>query len=224
MLKYNQLQNIDLLVPNSKHTSEDYAKQNKETAAKRIGYRIRKIRQEKGLSQAELGEKVGLSADRIQKYENGARTPKSELLKDFADALDVDTLAFVDPTISTYYGSLYAFFEMENLYGLNIKKYGENYLLHFDDNTMNDFLKEWYIEKEKIDNQMEKADLEESEELLKLYHDWKNNFPKILKRKVNISVRDYKKNKIAKRINDLQNEMEIELQKLNDLEQEELND
>lgn len=33
------------------------------------------------VSQTELGEKVGLNADRIQKYENGARKPKADLLK-----------------------------------------------------------------------------------------------------------------------------------------------
>ena len=43
-----------------------------ETAASRIGNRIRTIRVEKGMSQAELGNLVGLTADRIQKYENGA--------------------------------------------------------------------------------------------------------------------------------------------------------
>ena len=54
---------------------------NEQTAAARVGNRIRKIRMEKGLSQTELGEKVGLNADRIQKYENGARKPKADLLK-----------------------------------------------------------------------------------------------------------------------------------------------
>ena len=38
-----------------------------------IGKRIRNIRILNGLSQSELGEKLGLTADRIQKYENGAR-------------------------------------------------------------------------------------------------------------------------------------------------------
>lgn len=49
---------------------------NEETAADRIGRRIRAIRIEKGMSQAELGAAMGLTADRIQKYENSARKPK----------------------------------------------------------------------------------------------------------------------------------------------------
>ena len=48
---------------------------NEETAADRIGARIRNIRNAKGMSQGELGEKIGLNADRVQKYENGARKP-----------------------------------------------------------------------------------------------------------------------------------------------------
>ena len=42
-----------------------------ETAASRVGTRIRNIREARGMSQTELGARVGLTADRIQKYENG---------------------------------------------------------------------------------------------------------------------------------------------------------
>ncbi len=57
---------------------------NEETAADRVGRRIREIRMAQGMSQAELGEAVGLNADRIQKYENGARKPRADLLKRIA--------------------------------------------------------------------------------------------------------------------------------------------
>ncbi|MCR4727214.1 MAG: helix-turn-helix transcriptional regulator, partial [Lachnospiraceae bacterium] len=57
---------------------------NEDTSADRVGARIRTIRMAKGMSQAELGEKVGLNADRIQKYENGARKPKPDMLKEIA--------------------------------------------------------------------------------------------------------------------------------------------
>ena len=86
---------------------------NDNTEADRIGSRIRKIRMELGLSQTELGEMVALTADRIQKYENGARKPKPEMLKKIADALGVSTLALSDPIVLNYIGAMYAFFEME---------------------------------------------------------------------------------------------------------------
>ena len=87
---------------------------NDSTAADRVGRRIKEIRDSIGMTQAELGEKIGLNGDRIQKYENGARRPKSELLKSIASALGVETLALTDPVISNYLGVMYAFFEMDN--------------------------------------------------------------------------------------------------------------
>ena len=63
-----------------KNTNNDPRK----TQAKRIGSRIREIRTMRGMSQDEFGQLVGLSADRVQQYENGFRTPKPELLKKYA--------------------------------------------------------------------------------------------------------------------------------------------
>ena len=40
---------------------------NENTAADRVGYRIREIRESQNMTQAELGEKVGLNGDRVQK-------------------------------------------------------------------------------------------------------------------------------------------------------------
>ena len=45
----------------------------RETAGSRIGRRIRSVREEAGMKQAELGEAVGLNANRIQQYENGEK-------------------------------------------------------------------------------------------------------------------------------------------------------
>ena len=86
---------------------------NEETSADRVGGRIRKMRRARNLSQSELGESVGLSADRIQKYENGVRRPKMDMMKKIADALGVDALALTDPVMSNYMGAMYAFFEMD---------------------------------------------------------------------------------------------------------------
>ena len=63
-----------------------------------------------GLSQSELGEKLGLTADRIQKYENGARNPKVSMIFRIANALDVNAATLYDPTpcddLSTMFFSL----------------------------------------------------------------------------------------------------------------------
>lgn len=53
-----------------------------------IGERIKKIRQEKGLSQKELGEKLGVSQQMIGQWETGKANPKIETKRKIADALD----------------------------------------------------------------------------------------------------------------------------------------
>jgi len=65
----------------------------RETTPSHVGRRICPIRQEEDMSRGELGEKVGLNANRIQQYENGARNPKFELCKQIAEALKVEVSA-----------------------------------------------------------------------------------------------------------------------------------
>lgn len=87
-----------------------------------IGKRIRNIRILNGLSQSELGEKLGLTADRIQKYENGARNPKVSMIFRIANALDVNAATLYDPTPCDDLSTMFFFFEMEEKYGMTIKK------------------------------------------------------------------------------------------------------
>jgi transcriptional regulator with XRE-family HTH domain len=50
---------------------------------------LRKTREEKGLSQAELAEKAGLQPSAVSHFEAGRRRPSLENLKRLADALNV---------------------------------------------------------------------------------------------------------------------------------------
>lgn len=54
-----------------------------------VGEKIRDIRVEKGMTQKELGEALGVSVQTISAYESGRRRPKVETLSRFADALGV---------------------------------------------------------------------------------------------------------------------------------------
>ncbi len=58
-------------------------------AADTIGQRIRKARQRKGWTQAELGLRTGLRESMICKYELGYHTPSIKHLSRIADALGV---------------------------------------------------------------------------------------------------------------------------------------
>lgn len=61
-----------------------------------IGERLRTLRKEAGLTQKELGEKLGVSASMVGQYETNIRKPKLETLKKIATVLDISILELVD--------------------------------------------------------------------------------------------------------------------------------
>lgn len=64
---------------------------------KLIGKKIRAAREEAGLSQEQLGEKVGYSAMGISHLENGDRKIKLEDLQAIANALSIDISYLLEP-------------------------------------------------------------------------------------------------------------------------------
>jgi transcriptional regulator with XRE-family HTH domain len=59
------------------------------TAAPVVGLAIRNLREQRGLSRTELAAAVGLSAQSIELYELGRRTPKLDQLVVIANVLEV---------------------------------------------------------------------------------------------------------------------------------------
>lgn len=53
------------------------------------GERIKLKRKEAGLTQKQLGERIGVSGAMIAQYENGLRRPKIETLRRIANALEI---------------------------------------------------------------------------------------------------------------------------------------
>ena len=95
-----------------------------------IGERIRFIRNLRGMTQKYLGTLVGFpekTADiRMAQYEAGTRTPKEDLTKALAHALEVSPLALDIPDIDSYLGLMHTLFALEDRYGLTIEtRYGE---------------------------------------------------------------------------------------------------
>ncbi len=70
-----------------------------ERSEKQEGIRmnLRKLREKAGLSQAELGNLVGLKQTTISQYESGAREPNLDLTQKIADVLDVSLDELVRP-------------------------------------------------------------------------------------------------------------------------------
>ena len=180
---------------------------NEESSAHRVGARIRAIRNAKGMSQAELGEKVGLNADRIQKYENGVRKPKADMLKSIADALGVSTLALADPVITNYIGAMYAMFELENTYNMKIEKTPDDrppglcISVSFKDDIY-EYMEEWYKVYSKIRSELEIATSEEEKkEILASYRDWEWTYPQGI---IDKTEKDMQKARLKKKIEELQ--------------------
>lgn len=180
---------------------------NEETSASRVGARIRKIRTDKGLLQADLGNMVGLTADRIQKYENGVRKPKADLLKKIADALGVSILALVDPNTTSYIGSMYAFFEMEEHFDVRIEKTSENQIPGLcitveANNPLYKYMQEWYEVYLKTKMELEAASSEEEKKkILKAYHNWEWTFPQEI---VERTSREMQRKELKSKIDELQ--------------------
>ena len=62
---------------------------------------LKKLRIQSGMSQEELGNKLGLAKSTISMYENGVREPKSiEILEAIADTFNVDMNTLTDSKTS----------------------------------------------------------------------------------------------------------------------------
>ena len=98
-----------------------------------IGERIKYIRNLKNFTQKYLGQLIGFpekTADiRIAQYESGTRTPKADITKELAKALEVSPLALDVPDIDSELGLMHTLFALEDIYGLQaVEKDGETKL------------------------------------------------------------------------------------------------
>ena len=101
-----------------------------------IGERIRFIRNLRGMTQKYLGTMVGFpekTADiRMAQYEAGSRTPKEDLAKALANALEVSPLALNVPDTDSYLGLIHTLFSLEDRYGLTIENRDGEVLFRID--------------------------------------------------------------------------------------------
>jgi len=61
-----------------------------------IGQRVKAYREIKGLNQTELGEKIGVTFQQVQKYENGKNKVGVSRLFDICDILNVSVMNFLN--------------------------------------------------------------------------------------------------------------------------------
>ncbi len=65
-----------------------------------IGNRIRKFREEQGISQKELAKRIGVSNSRISNWEQGINRPDADFLADLCRALNVSPSILLDVRLS----------------------------------------------------------------------------------------------------------------------------
>ncbi len=155
-----------------------------------IGGKIKKFRELRGMSQKELGIKCGFSASsadvRIAQYEKNKKIPREKLLKDIADALEVNDCALFDADMLAYNRMYHALFDMEDLHGLHPVKKPDGYYLEFSGDTVlgqhitkhdfDSFLLEWYEKRQQY--QPNSSDTPaDRESKAREYALWKGEFP-----------------------------------------------
>jgi transcriptional regulator with XRE-family HTH domain len=64
-------------------------------ADREMGRRLRLMRIERGMSQTSLGERVGITFQQIQKYENGSNRISAARLKEFSEILSAPLSYFL---------------------------------------------------------------------------------------------------------------------------------
>jgi len=69
----------------------DYVMSSSSPQSSQFNTRLRKAREDKGLSQAQLAEKAGLQPSAVSHFEAGRRSPSFDNLRVLADALGVTT-------------------------------------------------------------------------------------------------------------------------------------
>lgn len=143
-----------------------------------IGNRIRFLRNRRNMTQKYLGQQVGFdekTADvRMAQYESGTRTPKANLTKALADALDVSPHALDVPDIDSNVGLMHTFFTLEDERGLYVTEADGEVCLKLDESDpkayreMNRMLSAWLEQKQKL----AKGEIFQEE-----YDQWRYRYP-----------------------------------------------
>lgn len=144
-----------------------------------FGKRIKLFRTRKGLLQKQLGELLGFmgktSDVRIAQYENEARTPKDDLIKEMAQIFDVSPRAITVPDIDSYVGLAHTFFTLEDMYGLKIGELDGELCLRLDKNSKEylrilEFFQSWQTMADKITS----GEITQEE-----YDEWRYKYPEL---------------------------------------------
>lgn len=139
-----------------------------------VGERIKRTRKFRKMTQAQLGEAVGLSDVRIRQYELGNRTPKENMLRKIAKALNCNYRSLYEPTTYAADDVMFALFELDERYDMPLYEVEDednekHICVGFDFFVIDEFLSDWKKKKEELASG--KITREE-------YFEWKITWPK----------------------------------------------
>ena len=129
------------------------------------------------MTQKQLGIMIGFperSADiRIAQYEAGIRTPKTEITKKIAKALEVSPRALNAPELDDNIGLMHTLFVLEDMHGFEISKIDGEVCLrinheHKTHRSMSLIMQNWYHQRTNLENGV----ISKEE-----YETWKSQYP-----------------------------------------------
>lgn len=122
-----------------------------------IGERIKRIRNFRKWTQAQLGKAVGLSDVRIRQYEIGNRIPKEDMIQELAKALNCNYRSIYEPSLYAAEDVMYTLFELDEHYDMNLYEVAnpddpteKHIAVGFDYSLLDDFLSNWKKKKEDL--------------------------------------------------------------------------
>ena len=175
-----------------------------------VGQNIARIRKERKLTQQQLGDMLGLTAVRVQQYESGFRKPKNELLKRFAEALEVSTFTLRDPFLFDDVSAMYIFFKMQEKFGLSVDYVNDQLVLTVTDRSLSEYLRDWHEKTiEYYDRLAASKTPEEMQAAKESYNDWIWNFPDNLVKAQRKRIDERRKNDLRNQIAELQSKLDI---------------
>ena len=116
-----------------------------------VGYKLYELRRSRGLTQAELGRRVGVSEAAIRAYETGKRRPKRVHLERIAEVLGIRYEAIADYGVVTANEDVHSLTRMDDrLFRLHPVRVGERRYLESDDPDVARAIREWGEMRERL--------------------------------------------------------------------------
>jgi transcriptional regulator with XRE-family HTH domain len=117
-----------------------------------VGYKLYELRRSRGLTQAELGRRVGVSEAAIRAYETGKRRPKRVYLERIAEAPGIRYEARADYGVVTANEGVHSLMRMDDrMFRLHPVRVGERWYLESDDPDVARAIREWGEMSERLD-------------------------------------------------------------------------